>query len=237
MALDLGAAANNGPTRSPARRALAEGQRPLRRCQLLRPLRLLPCRRPLRRPQLSRSAWRGGEGQEHHRDRSTRRGAGGDVAEPHGSESCRRPRLPGVPVTPPGRGQGEQSSLDNRADRISIAGERVRRRPPLPRCSVGEAPTSSACSRPTSGRILKQRGTSCFVREPGAMVGNGEVWFSQTCTNTACSPPGPVRIIAGRSLGHSSVLTSTASPIRRNKKNGAQAAITAGRRRRCPSPG
>jgi len=28
------------------------------------------------------------------------------------------------------------------------------------------------------------------------MVGNGEVWFDQTCRNAQCSPPGPVRIKA-----------------------------------------
>lgn len=44
--------------------------------------------------------------------------------------------------------------------------------------------------------ILEQRGDQLFVRDQGAMVGRGEVWFSQTCTNTACSPPGPVRVIA-----------------------------------------
>ena len=44
--------------------------------------------------------------------------------------------------------------------------------------------------------ILKQRGDQLFVRDQGAMVGSGELWFSQTCPNTACSPPGPVRIIA-----------------------------------------
>ncbi len=44
--------------------------------------------------------------------------------------------------------------------------------------------------------ILEQRGDQLFVRDQGAMVGSGEVWFSQTCTNRACSPPGPVRIIA-----------------------------------------
>jgi hypothetical protein len=44
--------------------------------------------------------------------------------------------------------------------------------------------------------ILEQRGDELFVRDQGAMVGSGELWFSQTCTNTSCSPPGPVRIIA-----------------------------------------
>jgi hypothetical protein len=44
--------------------------------------------------------------------------------------------------------------------------------------------------------ILDQRADQLFVRDQGAMVGNGEVWFSDTCPNAACSPAGPVRIIA-----------------------------------------
>jgi len=44
--------------------------------------------------------------------------------------------------------------------------------------------------------ILKQRADQLFVRDQGAMVGSGELWFSKTCKNSACSPPGPVRIIA-----------------------------------------
>ena len=44
--------------------------------------------------------------------------------------------------------------------------------------------------------ILGQRPNSLFVRDEGAMVGNGEVWFDRTCPNAACSPPGPVRITA-----------------------------------------
>ena len=44
--------------------------------------------------------------------------------------------------------------------------------------------------------ILRQRPDALFVRDQGAMIGNGEVWFDRTCRNAACSPPGPVRIIA-----------------------------------------
>jgi hypothetical protein len=44
--------------------------------------------------------------------------------------------------------------------------------------------------------ILDQRPDQLFVRDQGAMIGNGEVWFDQTCRNTQCSPPGPVRIKA-----------------------------------------
>ena len=44
--------------------------------------------------------------------------------------------------------------------------------------------------------ILRQRGDRLFVRDQGAMVGDGELWFSETCVNAACSPAGPVRIIA-----------------------------------------
>ncbi len=44
--------------------------------------------------------------------------------------------------------------------------------------------------------ILNQRSDQLFVRDQGAMVGDGEVWFDQTCRNAQCSPPGPVRIKA-----------------------------------------
>jgi hypothetical protein len=44
--------------------------------------------------------------------------------------------------------------------------------------------------------VLRQSAKDLFVRDQGAMVGNGELWFSQTCTNESCSPPGPIRIIA-----------------------------------------
>ena len=44
--------------------------------------------------------------------------------------------------------------------------------------------------------ILGQKPTRLFVRNTGARVGAGEVWFSGTCPNAACSPAGPVRIIA-----------------------------------------
>ena len=44
--------------------------------------------------------------------------------------------------------------------------------------------------------ILNQRSDQLFVRDQGAMVGDGEVWFDQTCRNAQCSPPGPVKIKA-----------------------------------------
>jgi hypothetical protein len=44
--------------------------------------------------------------------------------------------------------------------------------------------------------ILNQRGDRIFSRDIGAMAGDGEVWFTQTCPNPACSPAGPVRIVA-----------------------------------------
>jgi hypothetical protein len=44
--------------------------------------------------------------------------------------------------------------------------------------------------------IARQRADRLFVRDQGAMIGDGEVWFDQTCPNTACSPPGPVFIRA-----------------------------------------
>jgi hypothetical protein len=44
--------------------------------------------------------------------------------------------------------------------------------------------------------ILDQAANALFVRDQGAMIGDGEVWISQTCPNRACSPAGAVRIIA-----------------------------------------
>jgi hypothetical protein len=44
--------------------------------------------------------------------------------------------------------------------------------------------------------VLGQRPESLFVRDQGAMVGNGELWFRETCPNSRCSPLGPVRIVA-----------------------------------------
>lgn len=44
--------------------------------------------------------------------------------------------------------------------------------------------------------ILAQRADSLFVRDQGAMIGEGEVWFDQTCRNSDCSMIGPVLIKA-----------------------------------------
>jgi hypothetical protein len=44
--------------------------------------------------------------------------------------------------------------------------------------------------------IARQRADSLFVRDQGAMIGNGELWFRETCTNADCSQTGPVRIVA-----------------------------------------
>lgn len=44
--------------------------------------------------------------------------------------------------------------------------------------------------------ILAQRADQLFVRDQGVMIGNGEVWFDQSCDNAQCSPLGPLRIIA-----------------------------------------
>ena len=44
--------------------------------------------------------------------------------------------------------------------------------------------------------ILGQKADRLFTNSQGAMVGNGEVWFDQSCSNASCSPPGPVRIKA-----------------------------------------
>jgi hypothetical protein len=44
--------------------------------------------------------------------------------------------------------------------------------------------------------VLAQRPDRLFVRDLGAMVGDGELWFRETCPNASCSPPGPLRIVA-----------------------------------------
>ena len=44
--------------------------------------------------------------------------------------------------------------------------------------------------------IARQRAENLFVRDQGAMIGDGEVWFDFTCPTASCSPPGPVRIHA-----------------------------------------
>jgi hypothetical protein len=44
--------------------------------------------------------------------------------------------------------------------------------------------------------ILAQRADQLFTRDQGTMIGDGEVWFDQTCPNSACTAVGPVRIIA-----------------------------------------
>lgn len=44
--------------------------------------------------------------------------------------------------------------------------------------------------------ILGQRADKLFVRDQGAMIGDGEVWFDATCPNRSCTPTGPVRIRA-----------------------------------------
>lgn len=44
--------------------------------------------------------------------------------------------------------------------------------------------------------ILSQRADKLFVRDQGAMIGDGEVWFDATCPNSSCYPAGPVRIRA-----------------------------------------
>jgi hypothetical protein len=44
--------------------------------------------------------------------------------------------------------------------------------------------------------ILEQRGDKLFMRDIGAMVGDGELWFSESRANSNCSRAGPVRIIA-----------------------------------------
>ena len=42
--------------------------------------------------------------------------------------------------------------------------------------------------------ILDQRADGLFTNYQGAMIGDGEVWFDQTCPHSSCSPAGPVRI-------------------------------------------
>ena len=42
--------------------------------------------------------------------------------------------------------------------------------------------------------IFDQRADRLFTNYQGAMIGDGEVWFDQTCPNASCSPAGPVRI-------------------------------------------
>ena len=44
--------------------------------------------------------------------------------------------------------------------------------------------------------ILNQRFDHLFGRDQGLMIGDGEVWFDHICTNSSCSPAGPVRITA-----------------------------------------
>ena len=44
--------------------------------------------------------------------------------------------------------------------------------------------------------IMAQRADRLFIRDEGAMIGDGEVWFDRTCPNAACSPAGPVRVYA-----------------------------------------
>jgi hypothetical protein len=44
--------------------------------------------------------------------------------------------------------------------------------------------------------VLRQRADRLFVRDQGAMVGDGELWFRETCPNSNCLPAGPVRIVA-----------------------------------------
>lgn len=44
--------------------------------------------------------------------------------------------------------------------------------------------------------ILNQRPDRLIVRGGRAMIGNGELWLAPSCPNAACSPPGPVHIVA-----------------------------------------
>lgn len=44
--------------------------------------------------------------------------------------------------------------------------------------------------------ILNQRADQLFVRDQGAMIGDGEVWFDLSCRNADCPAAGPVRILA-----------------------------------------
>jgi len=44
--------------------------------------------------------------------------------------------------------------------------------------------------------ILDQRFERLFGSSRGLMIGHGQVWFDRLCSNSSCSPPGPVRIMA-----------------------------------------
>ncbi|MEO8548158.1 MAG: hypothetical protein ABI422_07310 [Sphingomicrobium sp.] len=44
--------------------------------------------------------------------------------------------------------------------------------------------------------ILGQQFDRLFGRDQGLMIGDGEIWFDHICSNSACSPSGPVRIKA-----------------------------------------
>jgi len=44
--------------------------------------------------------------------------------------------------------------------------------------------------------VLEQRPDRLFVRDQGAMVGNGELWLRENCPSSACSPPRPIGIVA-----------------------------------------
>jgi len=44
--------------------------------------------------------------------------------------------------------------------------------------------------------ILAQKAGELFVRDQGAMIGDGEVWFDQSCADGSCSSLGPLRIKA-----------------------------------------
>lgn len=44
--------------------------------------------------------------------------------------------------------------------------------------------------------ILNQRVERVSLGDHGVMIGTGAVWFGHVCANSACSPPGPVRITA-----------------------------------------
>ena len=44
--------------------------------------------------------------------------------------------------------------------------------------------------------ILAQRPDQLFIRDQGAMIGDGEVWFDHSCLNSGCTALGPVRITA-----------------------------------------
>jgi len=44
--------------------------------------------------------------------------------------------------------------------------------------------------------ILSQKADALFINYQGAMIGDGAVWFGQTCPGASCSPAAPVRITA-----------------------------------------